>query len=180
MKDKVPIRKRILFSFFDKVVNMTPTQIRNFRNSEEAKNISQTEKEAYETGGIAGKEVSPDIERIISKASKYRGQYKEIPDWTPKEWKIVSSLVRFIARFRKLSNKFVDEDGNETPLTKSMKIWGHDILKYKKHFPKSQEVKTDVKEYVKSERAKAKKERAKKLNEDFELEDFILDLDLDI
>lgn len=156
---------------------MTPTQIRNFRNSEEAKNCSQTEKEAYSTGGLAGKTVSPEIEKLISKASQYRGQYKELPPWTPNEWKLVASLVRFVARFRKLSNKFQDEDGNPTPLANSMKIWGHDVLKYKKHFPKSQEIKQDVKDYVKHEREKSEKEKSKKLNEEL---DFILDLDLEI
>lgn len=177
MNERIPIRKRILFAFFDKVVNMNAAQIRSFRNSEAGQKCSQTEKEAYSTGGLAGKEISPDIEKMISKASKYRGQYKELPNWTPYEWKLASSLVRFIARFRKLSTKFTDSEGNPTKLSNSMKVWGHDYQKYKKRFPKSHEVKTDVREFVKKEKEAADKKK-EKLNEDLDI--ILLNLNLDI
>lgn len=175
MKQRLNLRRMILFHKFDEYINMTPAEVRIFKQSEEAEGVSQDRSEADIQGGRSGKEASKELERIVSKCQGFRNQFKKLPNLTNAEWDLVGDTVRMIARFRKLKGADRDEDGDLTPKVLALKYWFHDTTKYKKHFPTKEEIKQDVVTYVKAEREKIKKqeekERAKeankKINEDF-------------
>lgn len=158
---KINIRRMILFHKFDQYVNMSPGDVRLFKNTEEGKNVSQTKEEASIQGGLAGKEASQRLEKIVSKCTGYRNQFKKLPPLSEEEWRFVASCVRMIARFRELPGPVYDEDGNEMPRILSLKYWFHDYTKYKKKLPSKEEIKKDVVSYVKDVREKFRKEREK-------------------
>lgn len=173
--EKINLRRMILFHKFDEYINMSPAEVRIFKQSEEAEDVSQDRSEADIQGGRSGKEASKELERIVSKCTSFRNQFKKLPDLTNSEWDLVGDTVRMIARFRKLKGAERDEDGDLTPKVLALKYWFHDTTKYKKHFPTKEEIKHDVVTYVKALRDKIRKETEKqkekedkkKINEDF-------------
>jgi hypothetical protein len=150
---------------------MSPSQIREIRTSKDAENVSQTRSEADLVGGsvLAGKDISPKLEKIITKAAPFRGQYDKLPNFTDEEWELVGRQIRFLSRMRGNIGGMVDDDGENTPKKISMMIWGRDESR-KSPFPKKDEVKREVQEFVKSEKEaqkKAEEKSKKKMNEDF-------------
>ena len=172
-KSSIPIRKRILFAKFDEYVNMTPSEMASFWQSEEANKVSQTPEQAFRTGGLAGKAVTKQVARLISKAAKYRGQLKVLPPWTEDEWRLCGSIVRVIVRQFYNIGDFKDELGNETPKSLALKYWGFNSNKRKTKLPMKQEIKDKVVDYVKKE-----KDSNKNLKESFDDLFFLELLDL--
>lgn len=151
----------ILFHKFDKYVNMSPGEVRLFKGTEDGKGVSQTKEEASIQGGLSGKEASDRLEKIVSKCTGYRGQFKKLPPLSEEDWRFVASCVRMIARFRELPGPVYNDDGDEMPRILTLKYWFHDFTKYKKKLPTKEEIKKDVVSYVKDYREKAKKEKEK-------------------
>lgn len=173
MKENISLRQRILFRKFDTLVNMSVSDMNNFWNSEDSKDVSRDEKEAIETGGLSGKSITKKIAKMISKAKSYRGQFKKVPDWTPDEWALAGNVVRYIKRVFYNVGEFKDDEGNPTPKALAPKYWGFDALKVHGKLPSKDEIKKEVVDYVKKEReqerkeAEKEKEAKKKLNEEF-------------
>lgn len=162
----IPIRRLLIWHKFDEYVNVTSSEIRSVLNSEEAKNISQTKEQAAKTssGGLAGKDVSREIQHIIDKSSKFRGQLKNIPNFTEREWFVLGRMVAYIKRNFYGKGALEDADGNPLPRKLSLILWGFNPSR--SGLPTKQEVKNDVVQFVKKQKEKEKKE-SKKLNEDF-------------
>ena len=178
MDIKTPIRKIILWARFDRIINMTPAEINAARNSEEAKDVSQDLVDARKVGANvkAGREESKKIEAILRKVSKYRGQYKKVPNLTDSEWDTISSAIRFISRARANIGPLRDSDGKKTKKAWALNFWGRNETE-SSTFPNKNAVKTEVSSKVHAEKEKQKekeKKESKKLNEDFFSKYFIL------
>jgi hypothetical protein len=168
MKEKrINIRRRILFARFDKIFNMTASDIRNFRDSKDAEGVSQTPDEARMSGAgvMSGLEASKIMEKIITKSAPYRHQYKNLPDLTDKEWEVMGKAIRYVSMARKNEGDFVGDDGELLPKAKALKIWGRDEIK-SKTFPNKDSVKKEVQDFTNKEREEQKK-KAEKLTESF-------------
>jgi len=171
MDIKTPIRKIILWARFDRIINMTPSEIRMTRESDEAKNVSQTPADAQKVGANvkAGKEESKKLEEILKKVSKYRGQYKKVPNLSDSEWSTISTAVRFISRARSNIGPLEDEHGKWTSKKICLRIWGRNETNASS-FPNKNSVKAEVSSKVHAERERQRekeKKESKKLNEDF-------------
>jgi len=171
MDIKTPIRKIILWARFDRIINVTPAQIAAIRNSPEAENVSQTREQAAKTGAAvkAGKEESKKIEAILKKVSKYRGQYKKVPNLSDSEWSTISGAIRYISRARANIGPLHDADGKKLPKAISLSLWGRNETEAST-FPNKNSVKAEVSSKVHAERERQRekeKKESKKLNQDF-------------
>lgn len=171
MDIKTPIRKIILWARFDRIINMTPAQIHMARESDEAKDVSQNLEDARKVGANvkAGREESKKIEAILRKVSKYRGQYKKVPNLTDSEWDTVATTIRFISRCRANIGPLHDEAGKKTKKAWVLNFWGRNETEAST-FPNKNSVKSEISAKVHAEREKQRekeKKESKKLNEDF-------------
>ena len=117
----------------------------------------------------AGREESKKIEAILKKVSKYRRQYKKVPNLSDSEWATIASAIRFISRCRANIGPLHDADGKKTPKAWVLNFWGRNETEAST-FPNKDSVKSEVQKKVHAEREKQRekeKKESKKLNEDF-------------
>ena len=148
---KIPLERRLLGARWDKIVNMTSSEIRSFRTSDDGQTVGWTPDEARRgsISGMAGQEASKRIENLISKAGKFRGQFKNLPPWNEDEWKLANKQVAYISRARGNIGELVNDDDERTPKAKAMMLWGRDEVRARGSFPdkdalKKQLIKDDV------------------------------------
>lgn len=142
----VPIEKRTLWVRWDRIVNMTAADVRAFRTSEAGHEVGwETEDAKKESiSGIAGHEASKMIEKMITKAVKYRGQAKRVPNWTPEEWALAQTQISYISRARSNVGELKDENDEPTPKAKAPMLWGRNELKAVGKFPDKDEIKKEL------------------------------------
>jgi hypothetical protein len=150
-EDKPNLRRTVLWARFDRMINMTPSQIRSVRDSEEGKDSGLSKEEAREAGAnlLTGQEASKRLENLLKKVGDYRGQYKKIPNLTDEEWGLLGTVVRFNSRFFYNIGELKDEEGNDTPKSLSLKLRGLDGTKVK-NLPNKDIVKMEVKTSLKT------------------------------
>lgn len=150
---KIPLERRLLWARWDKIVNMTASEIRTFRQSEDGQKVGWSSDQAKRgsIGGMSGHEASKIIEGMLAKAGRFRGQQKRMPPWEPNEWKIANKQVAYISRARGNIGAFVDDDGEKTPKAMAMMIWGRDELRAgatkdtpSKNFPDKEKIKEEL------------------------------------
>ena len=115
--------KEETYKKWKKLVNMTPSELKKFLDSEEGKIAGLTEKEADELGIDYGR-----------KSAKWILKMKPIPykEWTPNMWRWAKKQIRFISRMTGNKGKLYDEKGNRTRKYLSLLVWGNNPLKNKK------------------------------------------------
>jgi hypothetical protein len=140
---KIPLERRLLWARWDKIVNMTSSEIRAFRQSDESQGIGWSKEQAAKDSisGMSGRDASIRIEAMINKASKYRNQYRTMPDWTDDEWRIANRQVSYISRARSNIGDLLDDEDNRTPKAKAMMIWGRDEIRSRGIFPDKEKLK---------------------------------------
>ena len=145
-ENKPNLRRTVLWARFDRMINMSPSQIRAARDSEEGKDSGLSKEEAREAGAnlLTGQEASKRLENLLKKVTDYRGQYKKIPALTDEEWGLIGTVVRFNSRFFYNIGDLKDEEGNDTPKSMSLKLRGLDGTKVKS-LPNKDAVKIEVK-----------------------------------
>lgn len=143
---KVSLEKRVLWTRWDRIVNMTPQEVRSFRESDDGKSVGWNKEEAQHESidGTPGQDASKKIEVMIKKASKFRKQSKKVPNWTPEEWALASTQVAFISRARSNVGELQDEEDNLTPKAKALKLWGRDELRSNGKFPDKDKIKKEI------------------------------------
>ncbi len=158
------IRRQIIFAKWDRVTNMTAAEISYVLNNPEYDHVSQTSEQARKSGAgvLAGRDAARELIKMIPMAAKFRGQYLNLPEWNDRQWFVASRAINFISRFRDLSDKMYNKDNSPSDLNVSIRFWGHNVDKFKRHFPKSKEIKHEVRQTLKQE-----KEKQKNLKESF-------------
>lgn len=138
--------KRLLWVRWDRIVNMTAAEVRAFRTSEEGQAVGWDREDANKEtiSGVAGHEASKVIEKMITKALKFRGQERRVPNWTPEEWKMAQTQISYISRARSNVGELKDEDGEPTPKAKAPMLWGRNELKAVGKFPDKEEIKKEL------------------------------------
>jgi hypothetical protein len=147
---KTPLKVLVIWRKFDKIMNMTPSQIRAVREDpeNEAIGLSRDEVKDYGADVLSGREASKIIEKMLAKAGPFRGKLNP-PPWTKEEFAIAARAIRYLARARANVGDLVDEEGNDTPKKKAMKMWGRNETNAKSKFPDTKEVKEEIKKEVK-------------------------------
>ena len=158
-----PAKERVsLFRRWDKIVNMKSADIAAFRSTDLGKSVGLNRNEAQAAGlnVLSGQEASKKIEKMISKASKFRKQSEDkipkLPNWTDDEWDLAGRQIGMISRFRENIGPLEDDDGNLTPKAGAMKLWGRDELNATGKFPDKTEENEAVKELYKQAREEDK------------------------
>ena len=164
-----PAKEKVsLFFRWDRIVNMSSSDISTFRNSEFGQTVGLSKQESPAAGldVLSGQETSKKLESIINKAAKLRKQPLEkvptLPDWTKEEWEIVGRQIRMISRFRANIGDLKDDEGNPTPKAGALMLWGRDEEKANGSFPNPDEIKEKVKDLYKKEKEKDKQEQERK------------------
>lgn len=140
---KVSLEKRLLWARWDKIVNMTASELRTFRQSDDGKSVGWDSNDAKResVSGMAGHDAAKVIEKMIVKAGRYRGQHKNMPNWTPDEWKLANKQIAYISRARSNVGPLVDDNDEKTPKAKAMMLWGRDEIRSRGNFPDKKELK---------------------------------------
>lgn len=160
----VPSDREIMFRKLMKMVNVSPSDLQSFLNSKDSEDVGWSPDEARKESVSAnfGKKDAKLLVSILKKGQKFKNG--GTPELTDEEWSACGRVVRFIARFRELSSKFKDEDGNKTPLYYALYIRAFDPIKAgNKVLPSTQDVKQEL-----------KKEMEKKINETVSLANLFL------
>lgn len=116
-------RKQELYAKWRKLINMSPSSIESFKNSQTHKGRADPKKYP----GLKPKQAaSLGISSGVQSANwiiKMKGTPNK--DWTPEMWKWAGKQVSFVSRMLGNSGPMRDENGEPTRKLLSLKIWGH-------------------------------------------------------
>lgn len=125
-------KQKELYKEWKKLVNMTPSQLQAFLDSDEGKEAGLSRKEAGKLGIRNGR----DSARAII---KMKG--KGVDSWNKNDWEWARHQVNFINRMSGNKGPLLDEKGRKTRLYLSLLIWGNDPRKHiKESFEKAAEL----------------------------------------
>ena len=102
---------------WDKLVNMSPSELESFLNSEEGEEAGLSRSEASKEGISSGRDSARAILRMMKKKKE---------DWNETDLKWLGKQISFISRMRGVKGPLRDEDGKPTRKLLALKIWGHD------------------------------------------------------
>jgi hypothetical protein len=111
-----------LYAEWKRLVNMTPSELERFMQSEEGRRAGLSASEAKAQGIGRGRDSARAILRMKSKPKS---------EWTSTDWDWAKRQVSFIKRMRGASGKLEDAQGRPTRKLLALKIWGHDPRKMK-------------------------------------------------
>jgi hypothetical protein len=111
-----------VYKKWKELVNMSPSELRSFLDSEEGKVAGLTKEEADDLGIDYGRESAKWILKM--KAIPYK-------DWTPSMWRWAKKQISFISRMKGNKGKLYDENGKRTRKYLSLLVWGNNPLKKK-------------------------------------------------
>lgn len=145
------LERVVLWIRWDKIVNMTASEIRAFRDSDLGQKVGLSRAEADSAGlnVLSGQDASKIIEKMITKAVDYRKQSKKLPPWSKEEWGIAGRQIGMVSRFRDNIGDLEDEEGNLTPKAGAMMLWGRDELHSSGKWPDKDEIKEEQKKLYK-------------------------------
>lgn len=105
-----------LYNEWTNLVNMTKTELEEFKKTDEGKKAGLTKNKAKQLGISSGQESSEWILKM--KAT-------DVQNWTPAMWKWAKKQTAFIKRMNGVDGELYDEKGNKTRKHTSLLIWGH-------------------------------------------------------
>lgn len=119
------------------LINMSPSEIKNFLDSKQGKDAGLSRDQAKKEGGMnTGRDSARALIRMIPKGSSWNNA---VSNWTPLDWYWAGRQVSFNSRMLgsrpKKNDPYMDENGEYTRWYKSMLIWGHDPKKPKRNIP---------------------------------------------
>lgn len=160
----VPSDREIMFRKLMKIVNVSPSDLQSFLNSKDSEDVGWSPEQAKRESVAAnyGRKDAKVLVSVLRKGQRFKNE--GVPDLSDEEWQVVGRSVRFIFRFKELSKKYKDEDGNKTPLYYALYLRAFDPIKAgNKVLPSTQDVKQEL-----------KKEMEKKINETVSLANLFL------
>ena len=105
-----------VYKEWKKLVNMSPSELRNFMSSDLGKKAGLTKAQAEKQGIGYGRESARAI-------LKMKG--KPVSRWTTTDWNWARRQVSFIKRMKGNKGPLEDKYGEPTRKTLSLLIWGH-------------------------------------------------------
>lgn len=106
------------FKRWRQLVNMSPSELREFKNSPEGRKAGLSREEAQEQGIKSGQESADAILRM---------QEKSCSEWTERDKEWMNRQLSFIARMRGVKGPLM-KGGEPTRKHTALKIWGHDPM----------------------------------------------------
>lgn len=122
-------RKRELYASWRSLVNMSPSEIRRFLESDEGSDAGMSESEASRANIRRGRDSARALLRMIPKGRSYAAASE---NWSANDWEWAGRQVSFISRMRGNDGPLTESDGSPTRKLKSLLIWGHDPRKTRK------------------------------------------------
>lgn len=115
-----------LYKSWKELINMTPAQIKQFRESKHGQDAGLTQKQAKDAGIDTGKESAEMLIKMIPSGKTFEDAEK---NWTPAMWfwcgKQVSFNSRMIGMKQNMKAPYFFRNGEMTRWLKSLLIWGH-------------------------------------------------------
>ena len=103
------------------LVNMTPSELKKFIDSEDGKNAGLSRSEASKQGISNGRDSARAIIRMKDKG---------VDNWTSADWKWAKKQISFISRMKGGQGSMYEKDGKtKTRKHTSLLIWGHNPRK---------------------------------------------------
>lgn len=103
------------------LVNMNPSSLEKFKNSEEGKKAGLSKQQAKEKNIKSGQESATWILKM---------KKTKVENWTPTMWKWANRQISFISRMKANKGSLFDSKGDKTRKHLSLLIWGHDPQKF--------------------------------------------------
>lgn len=108
--------KKEKYKKWKELINMSPSEIERFYNSEDGKVAGLSKKDASAHGISRGRDSAKAIIRMLR---------KKVTEWTSNDWQWCGKQISFISRMKGNAGALRDKDGNPTRKLLSLKIWGH-------------------------------------------------------
>lgn len=115
-EDLTPEQKE-KYQKWDKLVNMSKSELKSFFDSDKGKEAGLSRKEADAEGIDSGRESASAIMRMMD---------KKVEDWNENDWKWAGKQISFISRMSGAKGPLRDDKGEPTRKLLALKIWGHD------------------------------------------------------
>lgn len=120
--------RRELWERWRSLVNMTPSELRRFMDSDDGRAAGLSVDEARDEGVGRGRDSARALLRMIPKGGSFGAAQR---NWTKAEWKWSGRQVSFISRMLGNRGPLTDDKGRKTRKLLSLLIWGHDPRKAK-------------------------------------------------
>jgi hypothetical protein len=111
---------------WNKLVNMSASELKKFMDSQFGKQAGLKKKEASKLGISTGRESARAILRMMEKGTGFKSA---LENWNETDWKWCGKQISFISRMSGNSGPLYDKDGKPTRKLLSLKIWGHNPSK---------------------------------------------------
>jgi hypothetical protein len=98
------------------LINMSPSEIQKFLDSEDGKKAGLSQKEASKEKIKMGRDSARAIIRMLKRPRD---------KWTDNDWEWMNRQISFISRMKGVKGKLRDKDGNPTRKLLALKVWGH-------------------------------------------------------
>lgn len=112
----------LLWGEWDRLVNMTASELRRFKQSAEGRKAGLSKAEATRQGIGRGQESANALLKMIPTGRSLSGAER---NWSPEQWDWAKRQVNFIKRMRGVKGP-LRKDGKPTRKLLALKIWGHD------------------------------------------------------
>jgi len=108
-----------IYSEWRRLVNMSPSELKDFLESSYGKKAGLSQREAKKQGIRRGR----DSARAILRMKK-----KPVSNWSEADWDWARRQVSFIKRMRGVKGPYFDSKGEPTRKLLALLIWGHNPL----------------------------------------------------
>jgi len=112
-----------LYKDWKKLVNMSPSELKKFLDSDEGKVAGLSKEEASKLNISRGRDSAKAILRM---------KEKSVNSWNETDWEWSQKQVNFIKRMSGNPGKLFDDKGRKTRKYLSLLVWGNDPKKLNK------------------------------------------------
>lgn len=109
-----------LYKDWKKLVNMSPSELKKFLDSDEGKVAGLSKEEASKLNISRGRDSAKAILRM---------KEKSVDSWNETDWTWARKQVNFIKRMSGNPGKLFDDKGRKTRKYLSLLVWGHNPKK---------------------------------------------------
>lgn len=109
-----------LYKDWKKLVNMSPSELKKFLDSDEGKVAGLSKEEASKLNISRGRDSAKAILRM---------KEKSVNSWNETDWEWSQKQVNFIKRMSGNSGKLFDDNGRKTRKYLSLLVWGYNPKK---------------------------------------------------
>lgn len=119
-------RKKELWTRWRELINMSPSEIKAFLDSDLGREAGLSDEEASAQGIGRGRDSARALLRMLPSGRSFDGA---LENWSANDWRWAGRQVSFISRMRGNKGPLVDDKGKPTRKLTSLLVWGHDPRK---------------------------------------------------